>query len=425
MDPILIYMYVFAGLAAALYLQQYLKFILHPRLTSPVGLVNGPVIRHLVLPFLLRRRSLWGPMTRLQAFLYVLHFAGTIVCNIVGVPGLAGARSRAGLLAILHLLPLTVIPQLSLGSAFFHISLQTYHRLHTSFGIMAIFQSVLHVILAMQATPFDFGVGTQRQGFIVSSVNWVCNSITYNLQAILSIGVSSLVVLPWIRRWAYEICIKFHFALGVCAVVTIWLHLKHRYKLDGLLIIASVGLLVTTTILHFTRQVFGNVRSGRSFPIAELEKLEGAIKLTFHPPRTWKVKAGEFIYVRIPGVRLLSFAESHPFNIAWWEQDESDEKASSISIIAKIESGMTRDLFASTSKSFRVLVDGPYGKCLDTDHCDSIVFIATDIGITAQLPYVKELVQRQSGHYRKKRISLIWELEREGESNHNHSLTCT
>jgi predicted ferric reductase len=243
------------------------------------------------------------------------------------------------------------------------------------------------------------------------------------LQAIVSIGALSLIVLPWIRRWAYEICIKFHFAFGVCAVVTIWLHLKHRYQIDGLLVIASVGVLVTTTILHFVRLLFRNIKSGRSFPIADIEKLEGAIKLTFNPPRPWKVKAGEFIYVRIPGVRLLSFAESHPYNIAWWEQDESDEKASSISILAKIESGMTRDLFASSSKSFRVLVDGPYGKCLDTDRCDSIVFIATDIGITAQLPYVKELVQRQSGHYRKKRISLIWELEQEGESNKSHLST--
>jgi hypothetical protein len=170
-DPIIIYIYVFAGLVAALYLQQYLKFILHPRLTSPIGPVAGPIIRHLVLPFLLRRRSLWGPVTRLQAILHVLHFAGTIVCNIIGVPGLAGFRSRAGLLAILHLLPLTVIPQLSLGSAFFHISLQTYRKLHTSFGIMAIFQSVLHVIFAIQTTSFDFGVGTQRQGFIVSDLD--------------------------------------------------------------------------------------------------------------------------------------------------------------------------------------------------------------------------------------------------------------
>jgi hypothetical protein len=62
--------------------------------------------------------------------------------------------------------------------------------------------------------------------------------------------------------------------------------------------------------------------------------------------------------------------------------------AGSISVLTKIQSGLTRDLFISSYKSFRLLVDGPYSKPLDITHYNSIIFIATDIRIVAQLPYI-------------------------------------
>ena len=168
MEPIILYIYVLAGIAACLFVHKYFKFIFHPRLTSPVGPINGPIMRCLVLPFLLQRRRFWGPMTRLRAITHLLHITGTLVCNTIQVPGLATARSRAGSLAILHLFPLAMVPHLSIGADIFGISLDSYRQLHTSFGIMAVFQSVLHVILAVHDISFDIEKKHQRHGFIVS-----------------------------------------------------------------------------------------------------------------------------------------------------------------------------------------------------------------------------------------------------------------
>lgn len=56
-----------------------------------------------------------------------------------------------------------------------------------------------------------------------------------------------------------------------------------------------------------------------------------------HPPSPWKACAGQYVYLKAPGVRLLSFAESHPFNIVWWENGP-DGKAEIISILAKVQS---------------------------------------------------------------------------------------
>lgn len=199
-----------------------------------------------------------------------------------------------------------------------------------------------------------------------------------------------------------------HITLGICAILALWLHLKDRLKLDGYLLIGSLGLLSLTTSTHIAYQTY---RNGKGLAVAERSKLEGAVRLTFTPSRPWKVRAGQYIYLRIPAVRHLSFVESHPFNIMWWEENKTNGTADSITILAKVESGFTRRLESCPYSSLRVLLDGPYGKPRDTDHYHSFILVATDIGITAQLPYLKELITRQRHGYRVKRVCLIWQVD--------------
>jgi hypothetical protein len=78
------------------------------------------------------------------------------------------ARSRAGALAVFHLMPLAVAPRLSMGAKAFGLSLGAYHYLHYSIGLMALCQSILHVILAVRTISFDLSNRHQRNGLIVS-----------------------------------------------------------------------------------------------------------------------------------------------------------------------------------------------------------------------------------------------------------------
>ncbi|KAB8256797.1 hypothetical protein BDV32DRAFT_152950 [Aspergillus pseudonomiae] len=160
--------------------------------------------------------------------------------------------------------------------------------------------------------------------------------------------------------------------------------------------------------------------TGKSLAVADLKKTKDAIELTFEPPRPWNVRPGQYVYMRAPAVRLFSFAESHPFSVIWW-RNGPDGKAVSVSVLAKVESGFTKALNDSSHKRLRVLLDGPYGRHKDTEPYDSVLLIATGVGIAAQLPYARELVQRQLDtqedkdhvHKRKQRISLIWQLDEE------------
>lgn len=165
MDPLLIYLYTGAVIGACLCLQKYinlcLRFIFNPTFATFIS-------RHLVLPYLLPRWYLLGPMTRLQALLHCIHIAGTLTCNVFRISSLSMARSRAGSLAVFHLMPLALAPRLGMGAKLFGLSLGAYHYLHYSIGLMATFQSILHVILAVRTISFDLNNRHQRNGLIVS-----------------------------------------------------------------------------------------------------------------------------------------------------------------------------------------------------------------------------------------------------------------
>ncbi|KAJ6008538.1 hypothetical protein N7540_012514 [Penicillium herquei] len=179
-----------------------------------------------------------------------------------------------------------------------------------------------------------------------------------------------------------------------------------------------MAIFAITTTGQFLYQVFRNkILGGKGLAIVQQTKLDGAIKLTFRPTRPWNVHAGQYIYLRIPAVSHFSFAETHPFNILWWEENAKDGKADKITILAQVKTGFTRRLYSCPQNSLRAIVDGPYGRPRDTDRYDSFVFISTGIGITAQLPYVKELINRGQRGYRVRRICLIWQAEQDAHDD--------
>jgi hypothetical protein len=55
-----------------------------------------------------------------------------------------------------------------MGARLFGLSLGAYHYVHYSIGLMAILQSILHVILAVRTISFDLNNRHQRNGLIVS-----------------------------------------------------------------------------------------------------------------------------------------------------------------------------------------------------------------------------------------------------------------
>ncbi|CAG8085322.1 unnamed protein product [Penicillium salamii] len=415
MDILSIYICVLATIAGLIFLQQYFN----PQPSSRIRHLYNVVTRFIILPYIFRRRKFWGPITVFNLVIHSIFIAGTAVCNIFGASDVDTARQRAGSIALIHLCVLVVVPRSAFGAAFFGISIRTYNQLHRSIGVMAMFQSLLHVLLAIKMKSLDLNDIKERNGFIVSiGCYWFLLSILLFLitstQAIVSIATVSITVIPQLRRHIYEFCIKLHLALGIFGIVMVWMHMKDKYGLNGRLLISAISLFLLNTVYFIIRELYRNVTRTTFMAVANCTPLADAVMLDFIPPRPWKVRAGYYVYLRVPQIHLLSFAETHPFNIIWWEEDKLG-KATRVFVVARVQTGFTKRLSGISDQSLRLFADGPYGKPLETALWDNFLFIATDIGISAQLPYLKELIDLQRQPRRLGRVSIVWVVEDDGK----------
>jgi hypothetical protein len=188
--------------------------------------------------------------------------------------------------------------------------------------------------------------------------------------------------------------------------------------------------------------------------------MPGAFHICIKLSRPWDFRAGQFVYLSIPGVSTTGLFQSHPFVIAWWyksvdEKKEEIEKRKEIEgkkeisrpdtivLIAQPRRGFTFDLGRNSQennlidlrkrrtsekpssclcsgidKSFRMkaIVEGPYGEELNLDLYGTVLLFATGVGIAGQIPYVRQLLDDNNRWNSKtRRITLFWEIESESE----------
>lgn len=164
MNVLLIYTYAATGFVVSFMAQRYavycLRFLLNPKL---LWLFERQIVRRR----LWRRRALWGPMGFFRMFLHILHVAGTLVCNVVGVHDWSEASLRAGSLALLHIIPTLVSPHLSLVAHYMGVPISIMNIFHVSAGFMVLLQSVIHVIISIKTVSLDFTNRQMQHGLVV------------------------------------------------------------------------------------------------------------------------------------------------------------------------------------------------------------------------------------------------------------------
>jgi len=125
------------------------------------------VFKYLIYPVFIKRTRLSTPFSRWHALLMALYWSGTAACNIVGVSTMVQAGNRAGALAALHLIPLLFTNRPSFAADLFGISIQTYLRLHSSVGIMALLQALVHTVIFCSRNVFQINDTLEFNGFMV------------------------------------------------------------------------------------------------------------------------------------------------------------------------------------------------------------------------------------------------------------------
>jgi predicted ferric reductase len=230
----------------------------------------------------------------------------------------------------------------------------------------------------------------------------------------------SPIFLLMVKRRMYEFFLRAHQGCAIFALYAIWKHVTSSQSKRWVLLLAILS--AVTGALQFIRIIYRNIPR-----VKFLTENYGAdaLRLTLSLPRPWRIRAGQRVYVSIPRAGLLYMFHPHPFTIAWWEGD-GNGGMSSITLIVRARSGFTKKLLDRIESGCEgwAWIDGPYGPSRDSIFGYSpevgdyghILMVATGIGIVAQLPYIKELVDGQrQGQVRTRRISLVWRLEQEGD----------
>jgi hypothetical protein len=183
---------------------------------------------------------------------------------------------------------------------------------------------------------------------------------------------------------------------------------------------------------QLARILFRNLVIGKKCTKLTLHTFgENVARLTLTLPRPWAVQAGERVELSAPSIGIFYLAQSHPFTICWWEDNDTG-KAVSVSLLLRPRSGFTRKVLGrlEQDREYTAWFDGPfgpasigsYGSCSQMGNYGHVFMVATGIGIAAQLPYIKEiLTQYRRARLRTQRISLVWQLEHgeDWEAVHN------
>ncbi|KAL2810501.1 FAD-binding domain-containing protein [Aspergillus cavernicola] len=338
-------------------------------------------LRHVVYPQVFRTRS------RYWVLLQSIYWAGTLTCNFIKTHSLLSIAARAGNLAVLNFIPLVLAGRLSLAADLLGLPIRSYVGMHGTFGVMTCVQTALHVIISIQNRGWSPEQPIQFYGLLALSA--------------FALSITLLVV----RRCLYEVFIKMHYILALVALVAIWRHVRLQKVFAQLYMVVGSGILIATTLLHWVLLVIRNIAAGRFGSRAQVSRGGDSAQVVIPVNRPFSVYAGMTVYIWMPGVSLLSMFCSHPFTVTWWEVNKQG-KATSISLLAQKRDTFTQKLINHQAKEFLTWIDGPYGEPINLSSYDNILLVASGIGITSQISYIRELLDHHPKH-----IFVAWELD--------------
>jgi predicted ferric reductase len=217
-----------------------------------------------------------------------------------------------------------------------------------------------------------------------------------------------------IRKRAYEIFSNLHFGSAILILIASWRHLRILNSFSQLYLLVGSAIFVTTTACLWFMLLCRNINYSKLGSRAQVTRVENgsAAQLIIPVNRPFAVKPGMVLYLWIPGVSLFSIFQTHPFFIGWWDNN-SDGKATSITLLVRKQNGFTRRLIEHPARSFLTWIDGPYGTTPNLDQYNRALLVATGIGIAAQLSYLRCLVETNIREKVHRDIYVAWEVDRE------------
>ena len=129
---------------------------------------------------------------------------------------------------------------------------------------------------------------------------------------------------------------------------------RHIFSKRPAEIFLQIGLCLwlRMTIVNWLMFVFRNCVISRPFAKAVATRLSShypsedsliepsnILQVDITVPRKWRARAGQYVFLSIPKLRVLTGLRGHPFMISWWDWSQ---KGLTISLLVKSRTGFTR-----------------------------------------------------------------------------------
>lgn len=356
------------------------------------------------------------------AYMLVLPWNSPVEESVV-----AALRGRSGSLAALNLIP-TILFALRNNPLIplLKVSYDNFNLLHRWAARLVIVEAIVHTIAWLVNTYHAekwHGVGQLLKNEV--SYQWgMVGTVVFMFIAIQASAP--------IRHSFYETFLNIHRIMVLLALIGVYIHidLHHLPQLPWIKIVCALWGL--EWFFRLARILYFNVTAQRVTRV-KVEALAGeACRVTFDMVRPWHPRPGCHVHVYLPKLQLLA---SHPFSIAWstplksssprsekLPMTEKDMNALSmrprthtLSLVCRARTGMTRRMYdkalAAPNNTFTTwgAVEGPYGGHHSLDSYGTVVLFAAGVGITHQVPYIRELVKGYGdGTVATRKVVLIW-----------------
>jgi hypothetical protein len=140
LNPTILYALVTVGFLILLLLLHYLgHVVIYCR-----QYYSRFVYKHLIYPVVFLRTRFNDPICRLSLLLEILHVVFILVCCIFNVPSISAAADRAGILSVVHLVPLLLGLHQAFAADLTSLALQDYRRVHSWLGLTAFLLIIFH-----------------------------------------------------------------------------------------------------------------------------------------------------------------------------------------------------------------------------------------------------------------------------------------
>lgn len=395
--------------------------------------------------------NLGGLPTRFQALFLTFVVVYNVFACVWNVPWnnaelevLPILRNRTGTIATVNLIPIVIMSTIKnpLINAL-NISYDSFNLMHRWTGRLAILQGIAHALCWVIAKVKSSGWSALNASFTHSSFIY-CGLIA--AVGFTAIGIQAPKLF---RSLAYEFFLHFHIALVAMTFGGLWIHLNAFPQLKYLL--AAIIIWIATRLWRTATTFYRSFATGGRSCKAIIEALPGgAMRVEFVMPRPWKAQSGQTLYFGVPSVGWWTM---HPFSVAWSEtyshgglsrnlstkttftntadpekymlnlpssrakdMDLEGPKHQSFSLIVKKYDGFTKKLYEKACTqpeglplTISAVVEGPYGHAKSMNSYGTVLLFASGVGITHQMPYVRDLVQGYAdGTVATRKITLVW-----------------